>query len=177
MIKVKFVDQGFKKKIARALATFGDMSDYFRSIAADWRKTNDIELFRGRTGPGQYKDLSPEYKKRKGKPKAKGGAGKVYPILLGKNSNIRNGITKKTSPYNVSLVGRRSLTVGIKDLPYAEIHQRGGKIRTKWGTINMPARPYIFNSKTGGINFQKQVERWMKELEFYTIRRLGGRTA
>lgn len=172
MIKVNVIDKGFNKKINHAVGVFRDMSEFFNEISSDWHRTNDVELFKGRSGPGRYKDLNEKYKEQKREK-----AGFVYPVLKGENERIFDGLTKKTSPYSVNEVKKDSLVMGVKDIPYAETHQKGLRVRTRHGSFKMPERPFIFNEETGTKNFHLMINRWKKLFTYYYQRKLGGRTA
>jgi len=125
----------------------GDGRPAFKSISSDWYKWNR-RLFRLK-GPGKYEDLTEGYKKAKKKAL---GTRTPYPILRGKYRRIESGLTEQGSEYNVHEMNKTSLVMGVQNAEEAVYNQLG--------TIKMPARIFVFNSKHGGQEFQLQMTRW-----------------
>ena len=57
-------DGKFKTEIAKAIKSVGDLTIPFQLMTREWFKGNRSIFDEGRQGPGKYKDLSAEYKKR-----------------------------------------------------------------------------------------------------------------
>jgi len=179
MITVDVIDKGFNKKIHKAIKTFNNLSDFFKEISADWHRTNEIELFKGRSGAGQWQGLSetlkqkalPEKQRYKYRKLTK--LGKV-PVMQGEDKRIRDGLTKTRSQYSVNKITSKNLIMGIENIPYAETHQKGLKVKTRYGSFKMPKRPFIFNEETGTKNFHLMIKRWKRMFESYYKGRLRG---
>lgn len=157
-VNVRVDDTDVKRAFRGLLKVAKDPRPAFIAIASSWFKENR-KIF-GLKGPGQYKDLSPEYKKRKQKK-----AGFVYPILQAVNGRIKSGLTEDGSEYNFKEIGKTSLVLGVRNIVYARRHQVGDKV--------IPRRPFIFNKKTGGEQYQLQMQRWINIMTTITRRRMN----
>lgn len=157
-VDIRVDERDVKRAFRGLLKVAKDPRPAFIAIASSWFKENR-KIF-GLKGAGQYKDLTPEYKKRK---QAK--AGFVYPILQAVNGRIKSGLTEDGSEYNVKQIGKTSLVLGVKDIAYARRHQVGDAV--------MPRRPFVFNKKTGGEQYQLQMQRWINIMTTITARRMN----
>lgn len=158
----QFDDRAVSAAFAELLVVAGDARPALIAISKDWFKNNK-KIFTLK-GPGKYKDLSPAYKKAKERFMDGGSA---YPILRAKFCRIETGLTVKGSDYNVFDMDKTSMTLGVKNIPYAIVHQQGSEKR------NIPKRIFIFNSKSGGDDFKLQMKRWIGIFTTTTARRLA----
>ena len=158
MTTIRIDDRQVNKALKQLLSVTGDGRPVFKSIQSDWYKQNRT-LFKLKS-KGQYDDLSEKYKVMK-----KRKAGFVYPILKAVNGRIESGLTETGSEYTVNEMTRNSLTLGVKGFDYGVYHQKG--------TSKMPKRPFIFNSQTGGPQYDRQMERWFKLISATLARRIS----
>lgn len=157
-------DNRFKNALKRAQEQSDDLripftliaSDFYRSQKAIWKLS----------GPGQYKDLSSQYKKAKQK-----AVGFIYPILK-RTGKLEAAASVQFGPGNITQVGPTSLLMGVNDavVPYANYHQSDAP-RTK-----IPLRKYLFigpEAKAFASSDQAgRVERWLNIMNSYVLGRL-----
>lgn len=151
-------DKKFRSALREAAKQSDDLRLPFTLIAADFYRSQRA-IFQ-LSGPGQYPDLSPEYKKRKQQR-----FGRIYPILKA-HGYLEAAASVQRGPGNITEVGRQELTLGVDDssVPYAKYHQ-SDKPRAK-----MPLRKYLFIGPESSFatNEQKgRLERWMNILSGY----------
>lgn len=120
--------QKFRKAIQKLIKQSDDLSQPLSDIADRFRESRKFIFDKSRKSPGQYKDLSPNYKKQKNKD-----LGFAYPILL-RTGRLRDSITTKNSE-SITEIGKKYLVLGTK-VPYSGYHQSGTSV--------MPQRPFLF---------------------------------
>lgn len=120
----------FQKALKKASGDIDDLRVPLRQIGERFLKSRNFIFDKKRVSEGQYKDLSPRYKryKRKHSPLKK-----EYPILFW-SGVLKKSITQKGG-HNVFIVEKKSLEIGTT-LPYAIAHQRGSG--------NLPKREFLF---------------------------------
>lgn len=129
-------------------------ADFYRSQAAIWKLK----------GPGQYPDLSPNYKPQKLKAK-----GFLYPILK-RNGFLEAAASIQNGPGNITRIEPLTLEMGVDEraIPYAMFHQLGTK--------KMPMRKFLFIGPEA-IQFASseqvgRLERWMGILNEFIAQKL-----
>ena len=129
-------------------------ADFYRSQAAIWKLK----------GPGQYPDLSPNYKPRK-----LNKTGFIYPILK-RNGFLEAAASIQGGPGNITRIQPLTLEMGVdeKSVPYAIFHQMGTK--------KMPMRKFLFIGPEA-IQFASseqvgRLERWMGTLNEFIAQKL-----
>lgn len=150
----------FQEAIARGRAAVQDLTVPLMLIAKDFYRSEKA-IFQ-LSGPGQYPDLSPKYKKQKQKR-----WGRIYPILMASGA-LRDSVTSGSDKNSISqVVNRTSLIIGTR-VEYAAYLQEG--------TMHMPARPFLFigpESRYANSEQQGRVGRWMNILNAYVLRAMG----
>jgi phage gpG-like protein len=155
-------DKTFRNAVDRALKITDDLRIPFTLIAADfYRSQTAIWKLKG---PGQYPDLSPNYKPRKLKK-----TGFIYPILK-LNGFLETAASIQGGPGNITKIGAKDLEMGVdeKAIPYAIFHQLGTK--------KMPMRKFLFIGPEA-IQFASseqigRLERWMGILNEFMAQKL-----
>ena len=112
----------FNKAFRQAASEIDDLRVPLNEIALEFLESRKF-IF-ALSGPGQYKDLSSQYKKRKNPP---------YPILK-RSGRLARSITRKNDE-TFMFVGYKSLEIGTT-VPYGAAHQ--------YGTRTIPKRPFLF---------------------------------
>lgn len=161
MVKAEITNyEKFQAGLARAKKQSSDLTIPLTLIAGDFYKSEGA-IFR-LNGPGQYADLSPNYKPRKQKR-----WGRVYPILLASGA-LRDSVTSGTDSNSISqIVNKDTLIIGTR-IPYGRYLQEG--------TSKMPARPFLFigpESRYANSEQQGRVGRWLNILNAYVLRSMG----
>lgn len=134
-------DSTFQKKLNELYDKTGDLRIPLGVMATEWYRGNS-SIF-ALKGPGRYQDLSERYKKRKVRPKNKGGAGFVYPILKF-TGRLAGSITNPNHPEKINyIVNKSTLVLGTK-VPYAIYHQSNKKRGEGPTGRSMPYRPFLF---------------------------------
>lgn len=161
MVKAEITNyEKFQAGLARAKSQTSDLTIPLTLIAGDFYKS-EAAIFR-LNGPGQYADLSPNYKVRKQKR-----WGRVYPILLASGA-LRDSMTSPTDSNAISqIVNKDTLIIGTR-IHYGRFLQEG--------TAKMPARPFLFigpESRYANSEQQGRVGRWLNILNAYVLRSMG----
>lgn len=118
---------------------------------------------------GRYKDLSPEYKKRKALPRDKGGAGFVYPILVGRTRKLATSVLGANNEGSIYRLTKNSLTIGTS-IPYAKYHQSDAA-RSK-----MPLRKFLFiDGGSGDRNIAGRRARWISIISDHINQEINNR--
>ena len=128
-------EKNFEKRLRKLVKRGKNLSPAFQEIGNMFRQSRKT-IF-ALKGPGGYPDLSPKYKKQKGKPKKRGGAGFVYPILK-RTGKLEKSITRISDGNNITIIRPKAFAFGT-NLPYAKYHNSGRTPRRK-----IPLRKFVF---------------------------------
>ena len=157
---VKFqVDPGreFEQALKTAIGQVNDLRIPLTLIAKSWFSSNKA-IF-ALKGPGQYADLSENYKKQKRQL-----VGFIYPILKAEG-RLEDSLVKRSGKDAISTVlNQKTLVLGTR-VPYAGFHQ--------FGTRKMPKRPPILigaeqtRGAPGEINRREAL--WIKTIQDFVL--------
>lgn len=161
------VDPGneFRNAVKKAQKDLKDLTIPLKEMTREWFKGNLGIFDLSRQGPGQYKDLSDNYKLAKFK-----AVKFVYPILVRKGALMRS-MTKPDDSGSVNvIINKKILILGTKvknkkGVPYPIIMQAGSPSR------NIPARPFVLigGERTAPFKINQRRKNWIKILEDYTL--------
>lgn len=135
--KAEIVDFGdFKGMIAKFIEAFGSARVPLSSVLTYWHKWNETNIF-GLSGPGQYEDLSENYKDFK-----EAAVGFIYPILKF-DGVLQASLTTQNSVYSVAELYDDGLIMGTSAVT---LKGHSYPLDLQHGTDNMPARPPVLKS-------------------------------
>ena len=135
-------DNSFKDALTKARAKSKDLRGAFSEIARQFYKFRS-SIWQ-QSGPGQYPDLSPKYKKQK-----KRSWGFIYPIL--KASGALQNAMAIDGEGNITEIGEQSAFLGVEEsvVPYARFHQNGSSIH--------PVRKFLFFGEGNEVKVYKNI--------------------
>ena len=108
----EYDESKFRKEMLGFLQYDVDFKPVFKVIAAQFRKSRK-SIFKLK-GPGQYKDLSPKYKRQKARE-----YGHIYPILVA-SGNLRDSVINKGHSDAITEISNKTLVIGSRNkvLPF-----------------------------------------------------------
>lgn len=154
MVDVKIENVDVVNKALKALQRdLADLTIPLTLISRDFYQSEQA-IFQN-TGPGQYDDLSPSYKKEKEK-----AVGFVYPILR-RTGRLMRSVTNPSDGEAINqIINKDTLVIGTR-VPYGVLHQEG---------IGVPQRPFLFIGPESRFATDEQggrLYRWLQIIEDY----------
>lgn len=148
----------FRAAMEKARLVVKDLSPALQDVADDFYEGQQSVFSQG---PGPYPALSNLYAQRK-----QAQAGFVYPILV-LSGALREAASVQDGSGNITKIQKQSVTFAVNEsaLPYAAVHQYGGRV--------MPKRSFMFvgpESEFANSNHRKRPERWAKILKQYVVK-------
>lgn len=148
-------DERFQKALKEAQDEINDLRLPFTLIAADFYRSQ-AAIF-GLNGPGQYDDLSEDYKRSK-----RNLVGFIYPILK-RSGALEVAASVQNGPGNITNITPTVLEMGVDGnaIPYALFHQSDAPRK------KIPLRKFLFigpESKFASNDQKGRLERWMNIL-------------